>query len=173
MDLTNLKAEEKQYVSTAGVKFNDKIDIYEFLRRNIKQEIIITGSTALLAYGLAAVSDPLDLDLIIHKPNDETEKFISALFALFPETEHEKAYMRPDSWDFDIGKLTMLRFLGAEKDFKVHIFYKNKAQQTVLYKFRDKQYPIALPSDIFLAKRRFGRKKDYEQLADICHRILK
>jgi len=172
--MQNVKAEKQEPVSFAGIRFGDKVDVYEYLQKHIKQDIIITGSTALKAYGLTNESDEFDLDLIVHKPTEETQKFFDFLSSFFPEHEHEKSYMKPDRSDFDIGKLSMFRLLGpGQQDFKVHIFYKDKAQQVTHYKFRDKTYPIALPGDIFLAKKRFARPKDYQQLGAICAKILK
>ena len=156
-------------------EFKTKTEVYAYLNGAINQNLIITGSTALQLYGLTEASSEKDLDLIIYNPTPETKEKVATLQYIFfddVQFENEKFY---EDREEELGSLKCLKFLVGIDELSVHIFYIEKKKLpsifTVLYNGFELKLPT--PASILKAKKYLGRRKDNQQLLEICSTILK
>lgn len=169
--------------------FKSKHELFLFIKSSISQDIILTGSSALLLMGLTDKSDECDLDLVIPMPNDNTKKQLDLLKLVFPKpvsapapptTDGKQTDKEDDGYDEDssslidgLGETHFLLVMQAEKPIKIHVFLWPKPVEFFTTTINGDTINLSKPSDIFWAKKIMGRRKDYQQLADVCALIFK
>lgn len=161
--------------------FKSKHELFLFIKSSISQDIILTGSSALLLFGLTDKTDECDLDIVIPFPNDNTKKQLDLLKLVFPKPDAVKTD-KPDKDGYDEDSSSLIDGLGetifllvsqADKPIKMHLFLWPKAVEFFTTSFKGEPINVSKPGDIFWAKRTMGRRKDYLQLAEVCQFIFK
>jgi len=168
--------------------FKSKHELFLFIKSSISQDIILTGSTALKIMGLTDKSDECDLDIVIPMPTENTKKQLDLLKLVFPknvpatDTKPEKPTKKEENDGYDedssslidgLGETIFLNVSQAEKPIKCHIFLWNSPVEFLTTKVGAETINISKPGDIFWAKKTMGRRKDYQQLAEVCAYIFR
>jgi len=112
------------------------------------EQFIITGSYALVLYGIIKLSDTNDIDIILVNPEPSTIEMLKKFMEKYP------AKTSPN-------ETSSVKYIFMFDDIKIDVFFETKKIITGLV---TENYTISSVNDIVQAKKSYNRPKDWMQL---------